>query len=147
MKKPRKASILTNVIALAFHVLVIIFSFIGPIDTEYAFLFFIPLYVLCGYFLGIAKKVSIWSGISVSIFIIIAAISIVSISGLEENSLGYAIFFISPFTTPCVEIINMGPAFFEVFGYILLFASPIVPSLLLYFGMFLRKRLRQKKPL
>lgn len=146
-----------NGIALAVHaLLVVVFYFFDFSDIEYGrivgiaiFLFCDLAYIACGIFLlRTVKGNSFLSVISVTFAVMITYIC-VTVNYTWNSGLGKMLFATNPALCGIISVFSFLPD--RILGgisFLLLFPSPFFPSLLMYFGMVLRrflKKIRLKK--
>ena len=150
-----------NGIALAVHALfVVVFVLLSFSDVRLEgmtkSIVDIAIYLFCGlayiawgfFLLRPVKKNSFLSVISVILAVIIAYIC-VTIHYTWDSGLGGMLFATNPALGSILSVFSFLPdRIFSGIAFILLFLSPLFPSLLIYFGMVLRrflKKIRLKK--
>lgn len=145
-----------NGIALAVHALLLVSFLVAFLsDSWYEFSVIIRYiisvicllaYIVCGFFLlRPVKKNSFLSVISVIIAVMIAYIC-VTVHYTWDSGLGGMLLATNPALCGIVNVFSFLPdRIFEVIAFVLLFLSPLVPSLLMYSGMVLKRCVRRVK--
>ena len=140
-----KKCLINNAIALSMYILstallVVVLSFTEVPEAQYGFLLAI-LYMLGGFFLIPIKKLSFLSVISISVLLISLFVAFYLSTGEGDSWIVYYVFNPIVFTLDAA-LWNTAPAFLFT---LVVYLSAVLPSLLFYLGMLLRRLIVKAK--